>query len=331
MRGIHQSMQAIRIHKNGGPEELVFEELPTPTPGPQQALIRIEASGINFIDVYLRDGRYPTPLPYTLGQEAAGTIVALGEGTESSGFKVGDRVAWAHFPGTYAQLALAPIGLLVHVPEAITSQQAAAAMLQGMTAHYLAHSVYPIRRGDEVLIHAGAGGVGLLLTQMAKALGARVFTTVSNEEKAELSRAAGADEVILYTQVDFAEEAKKRVSGPGLSVVYDSVGNTTFDKSLSVLRPRGTMVLFGGSSGAVPPFDLIRLSQMGSLFVTRPSLKDYMATREELEQRAGEVFRAIAGGTLRLRIEHVYPLSDAARAHRDLEGRKTTGKLLLIP
>ncbi|HMF52736.1 MAG TPA: quinone oxidoreductase [Edaphobacter sp.] len=324
-------MQAIQILKHGGADALTLQELPTPTAGPKQALIRIEASGINFIDVYLREGRYPAPLPYTLGQEAAGIIVALGEGTGASGFKVGDRVAWTLFPGTYAQLAVAPVDLLVHVPESISSQQAAAAMLQGMTAHYLAHSAYPIRRGDEVLIHAGAGGVGLLLTQMAKALGARVFTTVSNEEKAGLSRAAGADEVILYTQEDFAESVKKRGSGPGLHAVYDSVGKTAFDKSLSVLRPCGMMVLFGASSGAVPPFDPMCLAQMGSLFLTRPTLKDYIRTREELEQRAGEVFRWIADGTLKLRIEHVYPLSDAAHAHEDLEARKTTGKLLLIP
>jgi NADPH2:quinone reductase len=324
-------MQAIQILQPGGPEALQIVDLPTPSPGPKQALIRIEASGINFIDVYLREGRYPAPLPYTLGQEAAGTIIALGDDTGSSGFKVGDRVTWTHFPGTYAQLAVAPVSLLVHVPASITSQQAAAAMLQGMTAHYLAHSAYSIRPGDEILIHAGAGGVGLLLTQIAKDLGARVFTTVSNDEKAELSRSAGADEVILYTQKDFADAVKKLVSGPGLHVVYDSVGMTTFDKSLSVLRPRGTLVLFGASSGAVPPFDLIRLSQMGSLYITRPTLKDYIATREDLELRAGSVLNAIAAGDLKLRIEHIYPLTDAAHAHRDLEGRKTTGKLLLIP
>jgi NADPH2:quinone reductase len=323
-------MQAIQILQPGGSEALQLVDLPTPSPGPKQALIRIEASGINFIDIYLREGRYPAPLPYTLGQEAAGTIIALGDNTASGGFKVGDRVAWTHFPGTYAQLAVAPVGLLVHVPESITSQQAAAVMLQGMTAHYLAHSTYPIRSGDEVLIHAGAGGVGLLLTQMAKALGARVLTTVSNEEKAELSRSAGADEVILYTQEDFAVAAKK-LAPAGLHVVYDSVGKTTFDKSLSLLRTRGTMVLFGASSGAVPPFDLIRLSQMGSLYVTRPTLKDYIATREDLELRAGAVLNAVASGELKLRIEHIYPLTDAAHAHQDLEGRKTTGKLLLIP
>jgi NADPH2:quinone reductase len=323
-------MQAIQIFQHGGPEVLQFVDLPTPTPGPGQALIRIEASGVNFIDTYLREGRYPATLPYTLGQEAAGTIVSLGDETSSSGFKVGDRVAWTTFPGTYAQLAVAPVELLVHVPAAVTSQQAAAAMLQGMTAHYLAHSSYPIRSGDEVLIHAGAGGVGLLLTQIAKSLGARVLTTVSNDEKAELSRAAGADEVILYTQEDFAE-AVKRLAPGGLHAVYDSVGKTTFDKSLSVLRRRGTVVLFGGSSGPVPPFDLIRLSQLGSLYVTRPTLKDYIATREELDQRTGDIFRQIEHGQLNLRIEHVYPLADAAHAHRDLEGRKTTGKLLLIP
>lgn len=323
-------MQAIQILQHGGPEVLKVTDLPTPTPGPGQALIRIEASGVNFIDTYLREGRYPAPLPYTLGQEAAGIIVSLGDKTSSGGFKVGDRVAWTSIPGTYAQLAVAPVDHLVHVPEAITSQQAAAAMLQGMTAHYLAYSTYPIRSGDEILIHAGAGGVGLLLTQMAKSLGARVITTVSNDEKAELSRAAGADEVILYTKEDFAG-AVRRLAPAGLNAVYDSVGKTTFDQSLSVLHRRGMMVLFGGSSGAVPPFDLIRLSQMGSLYVTRPTLKDYTATREELEQRAADVFRLVAQGRLNLRVEHIYPLSDVAHAHRDLEGRKTTGKLLLIP
>jgi NADPH:quinone reductase len=325
-------MQAIQILKHGGPEVLTFGEAPDPTPGPGQALVHIEASGVNFIDVYFREGRYPTSLPYIPGQEAAGTIVALGENLgDDSGFAVGDRVAWTLVPGTYAQFAVAPVNQLVRVPETVSSQQAAAAMLQGMTAQYLAHSTYPIQPGDEVLIHAGAGGAGLLLTQMAKALGARVFTTVSTEEKAELSRAAGADEVILYTQVDFADEIKRKMSGPGLQAVYESVGKTTFDKSLTLLRRRGMMVLFGGASGPVPPFDLIRLSQMGSLFVTRPTLKDYIATREELDHRAGEVFSMIAEGKLKLRIEHVYPLSEAARAHEELEGRKTTGKLLLIP
>lgn len=323
-------MQAIRILHPGGPEALTLQDLPTPAPGPGEALIRIEASGVNFIDVYFREGRYPAKLPYTLGQEAAGTIVALGEDAPVA-FKVGDRVAWCSVPGTYAQLAVAPVEKLISIPEGVSSQQAAAAMLQGMTAHYLAHSTYSIRPGDEILIHAGAGGVGLLLTQIAKSLGARVFTTVSNEEKAELSREAGADEVILYTQQDFADSIQKLVSGAGLHAVYDSVGKTTFEKSLSVLRPRGTLVLFGGSSGAVPPFDLIELSQRGSLYITRPTLKDYTATRQELEHRAGDILNAVALGELKLRIEHIYPLIDAAHAHRDLEGRKTTGKLLLIP
>lgn len=326
-------MQAIQILKPGGPEALTVVDIPTPAPGPGEALIRIEASGVNFIDIYLREGRYPAPLPYTLGQEAAGTIVALGEPDPNAAgprFQPGDRVAWCSVPGTYAQLAVAPVSRLIAVPESVTSQQAAAVMLQGMTAHYLAHSAYPIRPADEVLIHAGAGGVGLLLTQMAKSLGARVFTTVSNEEKAELSREAGADEVIFYTREDFAARIKQ-LTPDGLHAVYDSVGKTTFDKSLEVLRRRGMMVLFGGSSGPIPPFDLIKLSTMGSLFVTRPTLRDYTATREELESRAGDVLSSVADGTLKLRLEHTYPLIDAARAHRDLESRLTTGKLLLIP
>lgn len=330
-------MQAIQILKPGGPEALTLVDIPTPTPGPGEALIRIEASGINFIDVYFREGRYPASLPYTLGQEAAGTIVALGntDPTTSSrnvqpSFRPGDRVAWCGVSGTYAQLAVAPISRLIAIPPHVTSQQAAAVMLQGMTAHYLAHSAYPIRRGDEVLIHAGAGGVGLLLTQIAKSLGARVLTTVSTEEKAELSREAGADEVIFYTREDFAARIKQ-LAPEGLAAVYDSVGKTTFEKSLSVLRRRGTMVLFGGSSGAVPPFDLVKLSTMGSLFVTRPTLKDYVFTRAELESRANDMLNSIAAGTLKLRLEHTYPLTDAARAHQDLEARLTTGKLLLIP
>lgn len=323
-------MQAIQIQQNGGPEVMELRDLPTPAPGAGEALVRLEASGVNFIDVYFREGRYPAPLPYTLGQEGAGTIVSLGPDTDSSGFEVGDRVAWCSVPGTYAQMAIAPVARLIRIPDGVTTQQAAAAMLQGMTAHYLAHSTYPIQKGDEVLIHAGAGGVGLLLIQMAKALGARVFTTVSNDEKADLAREAGADEIILYTREDFAEVVKK-ASGKGLAAVYDSVGKTTFEKSLSVLKPRGIAVLFGGSSGAVPPFDLIRLSSMGSLYVTRPTLTHYTATREELEARAEAVLNAVASGSLTLRIEHIYLLADAASAHRDLEARRTTGKLLLIP
>jgi NADPH2:quinone reductase len=322
-------MQAIQILATGSADVLTLRDLPTPTPGPGEALIRIEASGVNFIDTYFREGRYPAQLPLTLGQEAAGTVVAVAPDVTT--FGPGDQVAWCGVPGTYAQLAIAPASRLVSVPQGVTSQQAAAAILQGMTAHYLSHSAYPIQRDDEVLIHAGAGGTGLLLIQMAKALGARVFTTVSTEEKAALAHAAGADEIIFYTREDFAAKVKQLTSGRGLPAVYDSVGKTTFEQSLQCLRRRGLLVLFGGASGAVPPFDLIRLSTMGSLYVTRPTLKDYVATRAELESRAKYVFDGVANASLKLRLEHIYPLTDAAHAHRDLESRKTTGKLLLIP
>jgi NADPH:quinone reductase len=322
-------MQAIQILTTGSADVLTLRDLPTPTPGPGEALIRIEVSGVNFIDTYFREGRYPAQLPYTLGQEAAGIVVAVA--ADVTTVKAGDRVAWCGIPGTYAQLAVAPAGRLVVIPDVVTFQQGAAAILQGMTAHYLSHSAYPIQQDDEILIHAGAGGTGLLLIQMAKARGARVYTTVSTEEKAELARAAGADEIILYAREDFAAKIKDLTNGRGLPVVYDSVGKSTFDKSLEVLRPRGTLVLFGGASGAVPPFDLIRLSTMGSLYVTRPTLKDYIATRADLEARANDVFNGVVNGTLKLRLEYTYPLADAAHAHRDLESRKTTGKLLLIP
>ncbi len=327
-------MLAIQIVKTGGPENLTLQNLPDPTPGPGEALIRIEASGVNFIDTYLREGRYPAPLPYTLGQEAAGTIVSLGPppaSSPASAFQPGDRVAWTGVPGTYAELAIAPTARLIRVPDHVTSQQAAAVMTQGMTAHYLSHSTYPIQPHDTVLIHAGAGGTGLLLTQMAKRLGARVITTVSTAAKAELSREAGADEVILYTEADFPTEVKRITGGEGLPVVYDSVGKSTFEGSLQCLRARGLLALFGGASGAVPPFDLIRLSTMGSLFVTRPTLKDYVASRSDLEARATDVLNQVAQGTLKLRIEHTYPLREAEQAHRDIESRKTTGKLLLLP
>jgi len=322
-------MKAIQITQTGGPDVLNLVDLPTPAPSPGQALIKIEASGINFVDIYFREGRYPNKLPFVPGQEAAGTIVSIGEGVTT--VKPGDRVAWCHIFGTYAEFAVAPASRLITLPANVTTQQAAAAMLQGMTAHYLAHSTYKIHSGDDVLIHAGAGGVGLLLIQMAKFLGARVFTTVSTEEKAALARTAGADHVILYTQQDFAAEVKRLTDGRGVAVVYDSVGKTTFDGSLTCLRPLGMMALFGGASGPVPSFDLIRLSQMGSLFITRPTMKDYIATREALESRANDVLSWVASGKLKLRTEHNYPLADAAQAHRDLESRKTTGKLLLIP
>ena len=322
-------MRAIQITQTGGADVLQLHELPTPTPGPGEALIRIEACGVNFIDIYLREDRYPSPLPFIPGQEAAGVVVALGPGVTD--FKVDDRIAWCGVPGTYAQFAIAPVARLIAIPDGVSTLQAAAAMLQGMTAHYLAHSSYAIQPGDAVLIHAGAGGVGLLLIQMAKRLGARVFATVSTEEKAGLAQAAGADEAILYTREDFAAKVREFTSGAGVPVVYDSVGKTTFDGSLSCLRPRGILVLYGGSSGAVPPFDLIQLSTRGSLYITRPTLNAYIATREELVQRAGDVLGWVAEGTLKLRLEHNYPLADAAQAHRDLEARKTTGKLLLIP
>lgn len=322
-------MQAIQITKTGGPEALVYGEVSKPAPKADEALIAVEAIGVNFIDVYFREGRYPATLPFIPGQEAAGTVTEVGENVTA--VKVGDRVAWCGVQGAYAEFAVVPAARLVAVPDDITATQAAAVMLQGMTAHYLSHAAYAIKTGDTVLVHAGAGGTGLLLTQMAKMLGAQVFTTVSTEEKAQLSREAGADETILYTQVDFAAEVKRLTDGAGLPVVYDSVGKSTFEQSLACLKPRGTMVLFGGSSGAVPPFDLIRLSTMGSLYVTRPTLKDYIASRDELAARAGDVLRWISEGSLKLRIEHVYPLKDAAEAHRDLESRKTAGKVILKP
>ena len=303
-------------------------ELPVPEPKASEAVVKLAASGVNFIDVYNREGRYKVPLPFVLGQEGAGVVAAVGSAVKS--VKVGDRVAWTSVLGAYAEYAAVPAERLVPIPAGVTDQQAAAAMLQGMTAHYLAHDTYPLKRGDRALVHAAAGGVGLLLVQMAHNVGARVIATVSTDEKARLARGAGADEIILYTQADFEAETKRLTGGKGVDVVYDSVGKTTFDKGLNILRPRGMMVLYGGSSGAVPPFDLIALSQKGSLFLTRPSLGNYIATREELVARSGAVFGMMAAGKLKLRIEHVYPLAEAQRAHRDLEGRKTTGKLLLI-
>ena len=304
-------------------------ELPVPEPKANEAVVKLAASGVNFIDVYQREGRYKVPMPYVPGQEGAGVVQALGAGVSS--IKNGDRVAWASQLGSYAEYAAIPADRLVSIPAGVSDQQAAAAMLQGMTAHYLSHSTFPLKQGDTALVHAAAGGVGLLLTQMAHNMGARVIATVSTEEKAKLAREAGADDVIFYTHQDFEEETKRLTGGKGVDVVYDSVGKTTFEKGLNILRPRGMMVLFGGSSGAVPPFDLIALSTKGSLFVTRPTLGHYTLTREELLARAGDVFEMIRAGKLKLRIEHTYPLADAQRAHRELEGRKTTGKLLLIP
>jgi NADPH2:quinone reductase len=322
-------MQAIQIYQTGGPEVLTLAELPIPQPGPGQVLIKIAATGVNFIEIYFREGRYKAPLPLIPGSEAAGTVEAFGEGVE--GFSVGDAVASVGVLGSYAEYGLVPAAQLVRVPTGMDLKQAAAVLLQGMTAHYLSHSAFALKQGDTALVHAAAGGTGLLLTQMAHALGARVLATVSTEAKAELTRGAGADEVILYSEADFETEVKRLTGGRGVDVVFDSVGKTTFDKSLKCLRPRGMMVLFGGSSGAVPPFDLIQLSTMGSLFVTRPTLKDYIATRADLEWRAGDVLGAVADGSLKVRMEHTYALKDAAKAQVDIASRGTTGKLLLIP
>jgi NADPH2:quinone reductase len=322
-------MKAIQVQKTGGPEVLTFVDIPTPTPKPNEVLVKISASGVNFIDVYFREGRYPAALPFVCGQEASGIVSEIGADVKS--FKPGDRVAYTGIPGAYAEYAVVPADRLVHLPTGITDQQAAATMLQGMTAHYLIHDTYPLKKGETALIHAAAGGVGLLLVQMAKNIGARVIATTSTEEKARLAREAGADDVILYSKDDFEAETKRLTDGKGVDVVYDGVGKTTFDKDLNVLRPRGFLVLFGGSSGAVPPFELTRLTQKGSLYVTRPTLASYITTHEELQQRATSVLSMIAAGAVKLRIEHLYPLREAAQAHTDLEGRKTTGKLLLIP
>lgn len=323
------SMKAIQIKQPGGPEAMEVVELPVPQPEANEAVVKLAASGVNFIDVYQREGRYKIPLPSVLGQEGAGVVTAVGADVKS--VKAGDGVAWTGLLGSYAEYLVGPADRLVPIPAGVSDHQAAAAMLQGMTAHYLVHDTYPLKRGETAFVQAAAGGVGLLLVQMAHNIGARVIATVSTDEKAKLARAAGADEVILYTQSDFETETKRLTGGKGVDVVYDSVGKTTFDNSLSILRPRGMMALFGGSSGAVPPFDPILLTQKGSLFLTRPSLGNYIATREELVARSSAVFAMIGAGKLKLRIEHTYPLAEAQRAHRELEGRKTTGKLLLIP
>jgi NADPH2:quinone reductase len=322
-------MKAIQIHETGGPEVLALADLPIPQPGPGQVLIRVEATGVNFVETYFRKGVYKASLPLIPGSEAAGTVEELGPGV--TGFAAGDAVASVSVLGSYAEYALVPAASLVKVPDGLTPEQAAAAMLQGMTAHYLSHSTYALKAGETALVHAGAGGVGLLLTQMAVRLGARVITTVSTAEKAELSREAGASDVILYTEQDFETEVKRLTGGKGVDVVYDSVGKTTFEGSLNCLQPRGLLALFGAASGPVPPFDLIQLSSKGSLYVTRPTLWHYIASRAELEWRAGDVLSWAANGQLKLRTEHIYPLAEAAQAQTDLEARKTTGKILLEP
>ena len=322
-------MKAIQIKQTGGPEVMELADLPAPQPKPNEAVVRILAAGVNFIDVYNREGRYKAPLPLVLGQEGAGVVSAIGSDVRD--VAVGDRVAYTNVLGSYAEYAAVPADRLVKIPDGVSEREAAAAMLQGITAQYLVHDTYPLNKGETALIHAAAGGVGLLLVQMAHNIGARVIGTVSTEEKARLAREAGADEIIFYTQSDFEAETKRLTGGKGVDVVYDSVGKATFEKGLNVLRPRGMMALFGGSSGAVAPFDPLTLTQKGSLYLTRPSIGHYIITRQELQQRAGAVFGMIREKKLKLRIEHVYPLQQVVQAHRDLEGRKTTGKLLLIP
>jgi len=322
-------MKAIQVQKSGGPEVLTLVDLPALRPKPNEAIVKVSAAGVNFIDVHIREGLYPSSLPFVIGQEASGIVSEIGADVKS--FKPGDRVAYTGIRGSYAEYAAVPADRLVLLPPGISEQQAAAAMLQGMTAHYLVHDTYPLKKGETALIHAAAGGVGLLLVQMAKNIGARVIATAGTEEKAKLARAAGADEVILYAQQDFEVETKRLTDGKGVHVVYDGVGKTTFDKDLNVLRPRGYLALFGAASGPVPLFDVGKLAQKGSLFITRPTLVHYMAAHEELQKRATDVLTMIATGKVKLRIEHIYPLREAQQAHRDLEGRKTTGKLLLIP
>ena len=322
-------MKAIRVHAPGGPEALRYEDVAQPSPAAGQVLVRVEAAGVNYIDVYQRNGLYKVATPFTLGQEAAGVVSAVGAGVTDP--KVGDRVVYASILGAYAEYAVVPADRVVVLPEGVTTRQAAAVMVQGMTAHYLACTTYPLKTGDTCLVHAAAGGVGLLLCQVASRRGARVIGTVSTREKAALARDAGARDVILYTEQDFEAEAKRLTGGLGLQVVYDSVGKTTFEKGLNCLTRRGMMVLYGQSSGPIGSFDPQVLMQKGSLFLTRPTIAHYIATRAELVTRAGEVLSWLKSGTLKVRIEHEFSLAEAAEAHRALEARKTTGKLLLIP
>jgi NADPH2:quinone reductase len=322
-------MRAIRIHETGGPEVLRLEDIAVPEPGPGQVRVKLEATGVNFIDVYYRTGQYKAALPLTPGSEAAGIVDAVGPGVTD--LRPGDRVAYAMVLGAYAEYAIVPADRLVPVPEGVDTQLAAAVMLQGMTAHYLTHSTYPLKPGDTALVHAAAGGVGLLLVQVAKRRGARVIGTVGTEEKAQLARSVGADEVIIYTQADFEAETKRLTNGQGVEVVYESVGRTTFDRSLNCLKPRGYLVLFGQSSGAVPPVDPQILNSKGSLFLTRPTLAHYALTREELLQRAGDVFQWIKAGELKVHIGRFFQLADAGAAQTALTSRETTGKVLLLP
>jgi len=322
-------MKAVRVHKYGGPEVLTMDDIPVPEPKAGEARVKIEAIGVNFIDIYQRTGLYPIQTPFTLGSEGAGVVDAVGSGVTE--VRKGDRVAYSMVIGAYAEFAVVPAWRLVPVPVNVDAKSAACLMLQGMTAHYLAHSTYALKKGETALVHAAAGGVGLLLIQIAKQLGANVIGTVSTEAKAQLAKEVGADHVILYTQSDFLAEVKKLTDNRGVNVVYDSVGQTTFDKSLDCLKPRGYLVLFGQSSGPVPPFDPGKLAAKGSLFLTRPSLAHYTLDRNELLQRSADLFNWTASGKLKLRIEKTFSLADAAEAHRELEGRKTTGKVILLP
>src|SRR6266849_4701585 len=322
-------MKAIRVHTPGGPEALSYDDVPDPVPGAGQAVVKLGASGVNYIDVYFRTGQNKAPMPLTVGLEGAGTVTAVGSGVTD--VKVGDRVAWTGVAGSYAQMTVVPAERIVTLPEGLSFKDGAAAMLQGLTAHYLVVSTYPLKKGDVCVVHAAAGGVGLLLCQMAKMRGATVIGTVSTEEKAALAKASGADHVILYTKQGFEPEVKRITGGRGVDVVYDGVGASTFDKGLNCLRPRGLMALFGAASGPVPPLDLQRLNAGGSLFITRPSLTHHVATRDELMQRSSELLGWVRDGKVKLRVEHQFPLEQAAEAHRQLEGRKTTGKILLLP
>jgi NADPH2:quinone reductase len=319
--------RAIRVHEVGGPEVMREEDIPAPEPAEGELLVDVGAAGVNYIDTYIRSGLYPRETPFGLGQEGAGTVLALGEGVH--GFAVGESVAWANAPGSYAQQAAVPAREAVAIPEGVSQEAAAALMLQGITAHYLASSTYHVHSGDTVLVHAAAGGVGLLLVQLANARGARVIATASTPEKRELAAEAGADEVVGYEGFD--ERIAELTGGAGVAAVYDGVGAATFDASLASLRRRGTLVLFGAASGPVPPVDPQRLNTAGSVYLTRPTLVDYIADPDELAWRAGELFDAVRAGELNVRIGARYSLSDAHRAHEDLEGRRTTGKLLLVP
>jgi NADPH:quinone reductase len=322
-------MKAIRVHETGGPHVLRYEDVPDPVPRPGELLVRIAAAGVNFIDIYRRTGLYSVPLPFTPGTEAAGTVAAVGDGV--TGFSVGDRVAYEGPLGAYAELQAVPAAQAVAIPNGVTTDVAAAVLLQGMTAHYLATSTYPLSRGKTCLIHAAAGGTGGLLVQIAKRCGARVIGSVSTQAKAEIARGDGADDMIIYTTQDIVTEVKRLTGGRGVDVVYDSVGKATFDASLDCLRPRGYMVLFGASSGPVPPLDPQVLNRKGSLYLTRPTLGTYTATREEMVSRADDLFSWIRAGQLTVRIGQEFKLSDAADAQRALESGRTTGKLLLIP